>query len=268
MPALLQTGESPPFAGVSDYRGANPHRRPTAAYLSAKGRRLDPLVRRYLESLLTAPLTFFEVLACDPGIGMTLRGIMTQEEHAVTERGLSENMQPGDLLFGQLAFVDQLTMIEAFNGFVIPPLEKATVIALRAGIAASCPVITQQVLREWDFELLDLFHDIADRLYNPQPPILQNTDGEPILLSMLVFELKAPLQTAFDALKHLALEELREDLRENATRDSGGRFDGRPVLLEQARQQKARRMGQHHTRLDRDRRRASHGRGQLRGARR
>ena len=39
---------------------------PTAAYLSTKGRRLDPLLRRYLGSLLTAPFTFFEVLACDP----------------------------------------------------------------------------------------------------------------------------------------------------------------------------------------------------------
>jgi hypothetical protein len=31
---------------------------PTAAYLAAKGRRLDPLLRRYLESLLSAPFTF------------------------------------------------------------------------------------------------------------------------------------------------------------------------------------------------------------------
>ena len=44
---------------------------PTKAYLTAKGRRLDPLLLRYLESLLTAPFTFFEVLACDPGAGMT-----------------------------------------------------------------------------------------------------------------------------------------------------------------------------------------------------
>ena len=151
---------------------------------------------------------------------------MTQEEHAVTERGLSQNMQPGDLLFGQLAFIDQLRMIEAFNGFVIPPMEKAPVIALRARIAASCPVITHQVLRKWDFELLGLFHDIAARLYNPQPPILQNTDGEPIVLCKLAFDLKTSPQTAFDALKHLALEEMREDLLEDATRDSEGNLTG------------------------------------------
>jgi hypothetical protein len=38
----------------------------------AKGRRLDPLLRRYLESLLAAPFTFFEVLACDPGTGIRI----------------------------------------------------------------------------------------------------------------------------------------------------------------------------------------------------
>ena len=103
---------------------------PTKAYLAVKGRRLDPLLRRYLESVLTAPFTFFEVLACDPGTGMTLRDVMTQEEHEVTERAASQGMQLGDLLFGQLASVDRLTMLEACNGFAIPPMEKAPIIEL------------------------------------------------------------------------------------------------------------------------------------------
>jgi hypothetical protein len=110
---------------------------PTAAYLSSKGRRLDPLLRRYLESLLTAPFTFFEVIECDPRTGLTLRDVMTQEQHAVTEKGLSQGVQRGDLLFGQLASVDQLTMVEACNGFAIPPIEKASIIKLRAHIASA-----------------------------------------------------------------------------------------------------------------------------------
>jgi hypothetical protein len=195
---------------------------PTAVYLSSKGRRLDPLLRRYLESLLTAPFTFFEVMACDPGTGMTLRNVMTQEEHAVTERGLSQGVQRGDLLFGQLASVDRLTMVEACNGFAIPPMEKAPIIELRAHIASAHPVITHQVLRDWDFELLDLFHETTDRLYNPRLPTLQNTDGEPLSLHKLVFDLNSPPQAVFDALKHLALDELDEDLLSDATRDSEG----------------------------------------------
>jgi hypothetical protein len=192
---------------------------PTAAYLSSKGRQLDPLLRRYLESLLTAPFTFFEVMTCNPGIGMTLRDVMTREEHAVTERGASQGVQPGDLLFGQLASVDRLTMLEAGNGFAIPPIEKAPIVALRADIASAYPVITHQVLRDWDLELRDVFHEIADRLYNPRLPTLQNTDGDPLSPHKLVFDLNAPPQTAFDALKHLALDEADEDLLADAARD-------------------------------------------------
>ena len=144
---------------------------------------------------------------------------MTQEQYEVTERSASRRMQPGDLLFGQLASVDRLTMLEAGNGFAIPPMEKAPIIALRAQIASAYPVITDQVLRDWDFELLDLFHEIADRLFNPRLPTLQNTDGEPFSPHKLVFDLNSPPQAAFDALKHLALDELDEDLLADATRD-------------------------------------------------
>ena len=73
---------------------------------------------------------------------MALRDVMTREEHAVTERGLSQGLQRGDLMFGQLASVDRLTMVEACNGFAIPPMEKASIIELRAEIASAHPVIT------------------------------------------------------------------------------------------------------------------------------
>jgi hypothetical protein len=200
--------------------------RPTEAYLAAKGRRLDPLLRRYLESLLRAPFTFFEVLTCDPGAGMILCDVMTREEHAVTERNASQGMHRGDLLFGQLASVDRLRMLEACNGFAIPPMEKAPIIQLRAQIASAYPAITHQVLRDWDFELLELFHGIADRLFNPQLPILQNTDGEPLSLQKLVFDLNVAPQTAFDALKQLALDEPDEHLLADATRDAEDKLTG------------------------------------------
>jgi hypothetical protein len=84
------------------------------------------------------------------------------------------------------------------------------------------PEITHEVLRDWDFELLELFHEIADRAFNPPLPILQNTDRDPISPHKLVFDLKAPPRAAFDALKHLALDDTDED----ATRDSQGRLTG------------------------------------------
>ena len=195
---------------------------PIEAYFAAHGRRLDPLLRRYMDSLLSASFTFYEVMACDPGRCMTLRDVMTHEECTVTERSASKSMQRGDLLFGQLASIDDLNMLEANNGFVISPMEKAPIIELRARIAAANPVITHQILRDCNYQLLDLFHEIAERAFNPKMPTLQNTDGEALSPHKLVFDLNISPQAAFDALKHLGLEETEEDQLAEATRDAEG----------------------------------------------
>jgi hypothetical protein len=131
-------------------------------------------------------------------------------------------MKRGDLFFGQLVFIDRLTMIEACSGFPIPVLEKARIVELRARIVSANPAITKEVLRDYDFELLELFNDIAERAFNPRSPKLQNTDGEPLSPHKLVFDLDAPPQAAFDALKHLALDEQKEELLAEATRDVDG----------------------------------------------
>ena len=195
---------------------------PTAAYLAAKGRRLDPLFRRYLESLLTEPLTFFEVLEAIPGRQMTLREVMSGEERVVTERSASQQARRGDLLFAQLASVDHLNMIEANGAIIISPMEKARIIDMRTFIAAGNPKITHDVLRSYDFELIGLFHEIADRANNPQTPQLQNTDGEPLSPRTLVYDLKVPPAEAFNALKHLSYCVSEEAILSDAHRDTTG----------------------------------------------
>jgi hypothetical protein len=175
-----------------------------------------------MESLLRAPFTFFEVMAFEPGSNMTLRDIMTEQTHTVTERAASKAVKRGDLLFGQLASVDQLTMLEASNGFAISPMDKAPVIEMRARIATAHPKITPEILRDYDFELLDLFHAIADRHFNPPMPIMQNTDGETLVLHKLVFDLDVPPQAAFDALRHLAIGLTDAEALEDSTRNAAG----------------------------------------------
>ncbi|MCC7079826.1 MAG: SEC-C domain-containing protein [Burkholderiales bacterium] len=195
---------------------------PTAAYLARKRRQLDPLLVRYLESCLQTPLSYYEVTACAPGERIELRDIFTSAQYDVTERSASRSMQRGDLLFGQLAHLDRLTMLEATSGFAIAPLEKAAIVAVRANIAQAFPEITAQVLREYDIELIDLFHDIAERAFNPKLPQLQNTDGDPLSMRKLIYDLSASPQAAFDALKHLALDQADDVLLADAARDARG----------------------------------------------
>jgi hypothetical protein len=195
---------------------------PTAAYLERKRRQLDPLLVRYLESCLRTPLSYFEVTAFVPGERMELRDILTGIHHDVTERLASRSMQRGDLLFGQLGCVERLTMLEASNGFPIAPLEKVEIVALRTRIGKAHPVIADEILRDYDIELIDLFHDIAGRAFDPRLPELQNTDGEPLSMRKLVYDLTVSPQAAFDALKHLALGEPGDSLLADAKRDEVG----------------------------------------------
>ena len=190
---------------------------PTAAYLSSERRQLDPLLRRYLESLLTAPFTFFEVLACDPGTGMTLRDVMTQEEHAVTERGASQGVQPGDLLFGQLASVDRSTMLEACNGFAIPPIEKAPIIELRAQIASAHPAIDHEVLRDWDIEARSISRNAdASTIHS-----CRRCRTERRNLFRCTTRIRPQPTRLLSMRWHLALDEPDEDLLADATRIPG-----------------------------------------------
>jgi hypothetical protein len=78
-------------------------------------------------------------------------------------------------------------------------------------------------LNEWDIELRDAYLDIVYGMENRGPPALQNTDGEDVAFHTLSFEVRSA-QGAFDALKHVALDESEDDLLESAVYDEEGRL--------------------------------------------
>ena len=194
---------------------------PTEAFLRAKGRRLDPALRRYLEACARSPFSFFEILRADSGRGFWVRDIITREEQEVLERSASAMTQPGDILFAQIVATDGIALVEALSPFLIQPDEKAAIIALRQRITANEEAFGPERLREWDPELRELYLDIADRALNPKLPALQNTDGEPFSLQRLSFDIDSARE-AFDALKHLALDASDDELLEDAKYDTGG----------------------------------------------
>src|SRR5256884_125892 len=95
---------------------------PTQLVLEHAGRRLDPVVRRYLEGCLAAPFSFHEVLRCDPGCGFNARDLFTGEERDILERSATRGMEPGDIVFGQLVQAEGITMLECAGSCFIPPI--------------------------------------------------------------------------------------------------------------------------------------------------
>jgi hypothetical protein len=200
-------------------------RAPTAVLLERQGARLDPALRRYLEHCVESAPSFHEVTAVTPGRGFQARDILTGEESDVREQGASRTVRPGDLLFAHIVHVDGVALLEALSPLSLPPDAKLAVIELRKKIHRTEPEIDPASLREWDIELRELYFDALERLLEPGLPPLHNTDGDPLQLQRLLFDLDpAPdaVAFAFEALRHLATPEEAEAALADAERDASG----------------------------------------------
>ena len=198
-------------------------RSPTALFLERRGARLDPVIRRYLGSCLKAPFSFHEILRCDPGHGFQARDLFTGEEHAVLERSATQGMQPGDIVFGQLVTAEGITILEASSLCFIPPIYKIELIDFRKKLLRGKPRFTAANLCDWDLELIERYLDIMDKVLNPQLPRLHNTDGEPLEMHRLVFDIDSP-EKVLGALKSLDSGRSEEELIAATERTARGAF--------------------------------------------
>lgn len=191
------------------------------AYLEHHQAKLDPLWVKYIQQCIIAPFSFFDVMACQPGMGMRLRNIFTGTVLEVIEHSASQTLEVGDILFAKVVQIDQIALLENCAPIAIPPIKKSPILALRQVIQSQYPLLTEQRLKEWDLELLDLYYEIVEELLHPEKPIFQNTDGEDFLHHTLLYDIQSP-QAVFDALKHLCITESPEELLLEATFDSSG----------------------------------------------
>jgi hypothetical protein len=62
----------------------------------------------------------------------------------------------------------------------------------------------------------------VDELLHPAPPVLQNTDGDPLLFVRMNYDLLCSPREALESLQELVLPEFREDILEDAEYDAEG----------------------------------------------
>ena len=186
-----------------------------SAYLRRRGRYQDPLTTRYLRACLDSTFSFLDVLSVSPGSGFTIRDSLTGLETTVVEKTASHTVEKGDILFAKLVTVDGLSILDGCSPIAFPPLEKASIIELRKRIRKANTTVTIEVLRSYGLEMLEIYHATADRLLNPKSPVLQNTDGDPLIFCRVTYETTSA-GAAFDALRHLSLDHSEADLLADA----------------------------------------------------
>ena len=86
-------------------------------------------------------------------------------------------------------------------------------------------LLTLNDLLEYDMEIRQFYHRVVDAIQHPAPPSLQNTDGDPIELTTVTYELGVTAADAFERLRPLAT--LRDELHaDDEVRDSAGAIAG------------------------------------------
>jgi hypothetical protein len=223
MPWFFHRWSPDPYSTEVADDAALHERSPTEIFLERRRARLDPVIRRYLGSCLEAPFSFHEILRCDPGHGFQARDIFTGEERAVLERMATQGMQPGDIVFGQLVPAEGITILEAASLCFIPPIYKIELIDFRKELLRGEPRFTAATLCEWDLELIKRYLGIMEKVLHPQVPKLHNTDGEPLEMHRLVFDIDSP-EKVLDALKSLDVGRSEEEFLAATERTARGEF--------------------------------------------
>ena len=213
----------------------NPGARGTAArrqggvvarwYMLEKSKQLTAMERMFLEQATTQPLSFYEVVGNEPGERMRVWDVLIGGETEVIERSGSRNLRPGDLLFAQIWHQPELAVFGSSAPLCIPPDKKIEVIELRKTLKKKIAKQNRDLAPHDLLRYADLIRatylDIRDRLF--APPVLCNTDGDPLLFHTLTFRVESA-EAAFDALAPLAVGRSREELLDDAELGDDGKL--------------------------------------------
>jgi hypothetical protein len=194
-------------------------------YMLEKSGRLSEMENLFLDQVVSQPVSFYEVLRSAPGERIAIRDILTGGEIEVMERSASQVLRQGDIAYAQVWSLRGLAILGCCAPICIPPGRKAEVIGLRKKlrkkIAKQYRDLTADDLVRYGDDIRETYLDIRDALYSP--PLLCNTDGDPLVFHTLTYRIKSA-EEAFEALAPLAVGRSRDDLLSEAEFDGEGKL--------------------------------------------
>jgi hypothetical protein len=183
---------------------------------------LTEMERQLLQSYMTEPVSFYEVISVQPNQGFFAHDILTNTQLEVRERLATGDLVVGEILYAQMCPVGGITTMNFHAPFRIPPAIKPLILALRKALQeqdGQRESLFQQDLQEFAEDIRECYLDIRDHLL--APPVLINTDGDLLEIHTMTFDVESA-QAAFDALAPLAAGVPREALLHNGEYDAAG----------------------------------------------
>lgn len=181
--------------------------------------------RRYLLTVVESPVSFHAVTAVNPGRSIDLEDVLTGATCQVRERTASQTVRVGGLLFARTITMDGVSILFGMGSTLLPPTRRTDLIPLRDRVAGRGKRLRRDDVAALDDPLRHWYLHAADQEHHPRLPTLVNTDGDPLALTTLHFELRCTPEEAFAALRPLdVVSPTDEDARQEPQRDSAGRL--------------------------------------------
>ena len=178
------------------------------------------LHRTFIEQACKSPASFFVVEAVFVGRALDIKDILTGRRFSVLEQSASRTLHVGDVLFTRVVTAGGGSIMIGACPWVIPASRHIPIIDVRERFRPK-RLLTRDELVDYDMEIRQTYLEIVDGLLHPTLPVLQNTDGDPIELTTLTYELGVPVAEAVERLTPLAT--LRGDVHiADEVRDAAG----------------------------------------------
>lgn len=160
--------------------------------------------REFIEQACKSAASFFVVEAVAPGLGLDIKDILTGRRFHVLEQSASRTLQTGDLMFTRVITVAGASILIGACPWVIPASWHIPIIDMRERFRPK-GLLTREELQDYDTEIRQAYHEMADALLHPKRPVMQNTDGDPLELTTLTYTLEVPAAVAVERLTPLAM---------------------------------------------------------------
>lgn len=159
--------------------------------------------REFIEQACKSPASFFVVQAVIAGRALDIKDILTGQRFHVLEQSASRTLHIGDVIFTRVVTAGGGSIMIGACPWVIPASWHIPIIDMREHWRPK-RLLTRDELIDYNLEIRQTYHEIVDRLLHPTLPVMQNTDGDPIELTTLTYELEVPVAEAVERLTPLA----------------------------------------------------------------
>jgi hypothetical protein len=221
IPWLVFNWLPPASKGIGFGKSASPRCPLALAYLEEHERTLDEYQKNFIRTACSEPFSCFVVTGVETGRSLTVRDLFLERTVTVKEMQASQMLKRGHIVYARVISLPEQAIMLGMAPFALPPYMQNDLLDFRDDLQRMMGSrrLDREALHSLDAVIRRYYFEAEDRARNPPPPVLQNTDGDPLECSKLHYRLLCTPAHAVERLTALVLPEHKEGIFDTAEYD-------------------------------------------------